>query len=253
MPKRAASIDESSIKSKTRKPSTMKNLSKHFSMTLLAGAILGGFQVARAEEPAGPLSVSANVSLTSNYVWRGYTQSDDNPALQGGFDLAHESGFYAGTWGSNVEFADAHSELDAYLGYQTELGSGATLDLGYLRYMYPGATDLDISELKAVLGYQQYSLGYYYSPDFADSIDTHYLELGVSYPLPEDFTLDATLGYYTYTGDDIDDYLNWSLAVSKEFAGVTFKLAYTDTDVKSASDPDGLADARAVFSISKSF
>lgn len=231
----------------------MKNLSKQISAALLAGVALGGFSVARAEEKAGPVSVSANVSLTSNYVWRGYTQTDDNPALQGGFDLNHESGFYLGTWGSNVEFADAHSELDGYLGYKATLASGATLDLGYIRYFYPGAEDIDFGELKAVAGYDKYTLGYYYSPDFTDGVDTHYFELGASYPLPQDFTLGATLGYYTYTGEGPDDYLNWSLSVSKEFYGVTFKLAYTDTDVKSADDADGLADARAVFSLSKSF
>ena len=67
-------------------------------------------------------SVSANVTFASDYVWRGMTQSD-GPAIQGGFDYAADSGFYAGIWGSNVNFNDgAGSELDYYFGYSTEMG-----------------------------------------------------------------------------------------------------------------------------------
>ena len=80
-------------------------------------------------------SVSANVSFTSDYIWRGMTQSDA-PAIQGGFDFAAENGFYAGIWGSNVNFNNgAGSELDLYFGYGTEIG-GVGVDVGYISYEY---------------------------------------------------------------------------------------------------------------------
>ena len=66
--------------------------------------------------------VSANVSFTSDYIWRGMTQTD-GPALQGGFDFESESGFYAGIWGSNVNFNNGNGqELDYYAGYGFSLG-----------------------------------------------------------------------------------------------------------------------------------
>jgi len=72
-------------------------------------------------------SVSANVSFASDYIWRGMTQSD-GPAVQGGFDYASEGGFYAGLWGSNVNFNDgAGSELDLYFGYGFEMGGVALM------------------------------------------------------------------------------------------------------------------------------
>ena len=84
-------------------------------------------------------AVSANVSFTSDYIWRGMTQSDA-PAIQGGFDFEAESGFYAGIWGSNVNFNNgAGSELDYYFGYATEVGS-VGVDVGYISYEYIDST-----------------------------------------------------------------------------------------------------------------
>jgi uncharacterized protein (TIGR02001 family) len=245
----------------------MKKLSRHFSIALLAGALLGNLSVAQAEENSGPWDLSANVTLASDYVLRGISQTDNSPALQGGFDAAHESGFYLGTWASNVKFlshnettdlwenSDAHLEIDAYLGYGKELPSGVNLDSAFIYYAYPDAADFDFWEIKLAAAYDMYNLSYYYTNDFFDET-THYLELGLEYGLPQDFTLGATLGYFYYADkpDGVDDdYVNWSLSVSKAYAGFDFKLAYTDTDIKGEDDPKNWADAHAVFSVSKSF
>ena len=81
-------------------------------------------------------AVSANVSFASDYIWRGMTQSD-GPAISGGFDYEADGGFYAGIWGSNVNFNDgAGSELDYYFGYGFEAGS-IGVDVGYIAYDYP--------------------------------------------------------------------------------------------------------------------
>ena len=92
-------------------------------------------------------AVSANVAFTSDYVWRGMTQSD-GPAIQGGFDFEAEGGFYAGIWGSNVNFNDgAGSELDYYAGYGFSMGD-VGVDIGYIAFDYPeNQTGLDFEEI----------------------------------------------------------------------------------------------------------
>ncbi|MFZ9314685.1 MAG: TorF family putative porin, partial [Burkholderiaceae bacterium] len=87
------------------------------------------------------LEISGNFGLTSNYKFRGISQTDNKPAAQGGFDLAHSSGLYIGTWTSNVsDWANAAGngqEIDLYAGYSTELPLGLGIDVGALKYYYP--------------------------------------------------------------------------------------------------------------------
>ena len=87
----------------------------------------------------------SNVALSSEYMWRGMTQTDGQAAISGGFDISGESGAYFGVWGSNVEYGDdATMELDYYLGYAGETEGGLSYDIGYLLYDFPGA-DYDLS------------------------------------------------------------------------------------------------------------
>ena len=105
--------------------------------TLIAATMLASTSVAQAE-------ISANVALATDYVFRGVSQTDNQFAIQGGFDWAHDSGFYLGTWASNVDSnffggaTDPQIELDLYGGFANEFGNGFGYDLGYLRYQYPG-------------------------------------------------------------------------------------------------------------------
>lgn len=230
---------------------------KKFTKSLLSIAVLGGVSsVAMAAD--APLSVSANVALTSDYVWRGTSQTNEDPAIQGGFDVSHSSGFYLGTWGSNVNYGDDSSmELDLYAGFANELASGLGYDVSYARFLYPGEENSAYGEFALALSYNIASLTYRYAPDFpdytgdGDDDSTHYLEFGLEYELAQGFTLGGTLGWMQFpdaSGGD-DDYLNWSLSVGTSVGGVDLSLAYTDTDI----DNDPLADGRAVFTISKSF
>ena len=135
-------------------------------------------------------SVSANVSFTSDYIWRGMTQSD-GPAIQGGFDYAAESGFYAGIWGSNVNFNDgAGSELDYYFGYGFEAGA-IGVDLGYVAFDYPDNTaGLDFEEIVIGLSYADFGLTFALGQDGAPD----YTE--VSY----------ALGAFGFSYGEYDDY-----------------------------------------------
>ena len=135
-------------------------------------------------------SVSANVSFASDYIWRGMTQTD-GPAMSGGFDYAAESGFYAGIWGSNVNFNDgAGSELDYYFGYGFEVG-GVGVDLGYVAFDYPeNNTGLDFEEV--VIGLSMGDLGFTFAlgqdsaPDYTE-ISYAFGDFGFSYGEYDDY------------------------------------------------------------------
>src|SRR5690606_3800728 len=92
--------------------------------------------------------VSANVTLATDYVFRGISQTDEKGAIQGGFDWAGETGLYAGIWASNVNFGgDASTEMDYYGGYAGETASGIGYDVGFIYYDYEGESELDYLEL----------------------------------------------------------------------------------------------------------
>jgi len=118
-----------------------------------AVALLSGVAttaVFAADAPAPEVSpIAANVTVTSSYAYRGLTQSNYRPAIQGGFDYAHESGFYIGNWNSSISWisdgyigttrpVSAPVEMDFYAGYKKELiGEGFATDVGVLQYYYP--------------------------------------------------------------------------------------------------------------------
>jgi uncharacterized protein (TIGR02001 family) len=189
--------------------------------------------VAFADEKKSDLGVSANVAMTSNYVWRGMTQSDDSPAVQGGFDLDYK-GVYVGVWGSNVKFtgSDASMELDAYGGYKNEI-SGIGYDIGYIQYAYPndskalnfGEAYLGLSyDFKVVEVSAKYSLGVK-----TDTIDPeNAYEGGVSVPLPMDISIDASIGNYENTG------VYYIAGITKTVGKFDFSVAYSAMDYEAA-------------------
>ena len=211
---------------------------------------------------AGDGPFTANVGLVSDYAYRGWSQTDERPALQGGFDYAHDSGLYAGVWGSNVSWLSDASpnvsnslELDLYGGYKGTAGA-IGYDVGLLQYYYPGSYPKGFNSPNTLEGYVGLSwefLSFKYSYSFTDlfglpdSEGSQYYDLGVSYELGGGFNLDAHYGYNDLKGGD--DYKDWKLGVTKEFGGFEFGLHYVDTDIK---DLD-LADDRFILSVSKSF
>ena len=131
--------------------------------SLITTAVLGAlaapsFVFAADAAPAPDLTVAYNIGLYSQYIFRGLTQTDRGPAVQGGVDLTHSSGFYLGAWATNISWlrdnygtdsstaipaysSGGHLELDLYGGYRYTFGSGVGIDLGALQYVYPGARD----------------------------------------------------------------------------------------------------------------
>ena len=179
---------------------------------LAAAILLGGFAAS-----AAATDLSGSAALTSDYVWRGSTQTQGDPAAQTGFRLDTDPGFYASAWGSNVDFggaSDAHTELDLVAGWAHALNSRVTLDASVIDYRYPGAAgDLDWAEvdLTATLDERYWvTLG-----GSTEALGTHesglYSLVGARFPLGDRFRLEATLGHYAL-GGSLPDYTHASLS-----------------------------------------
>jgi uncharacterized protein (TIGR02001 family) len=231
-----------------------------FKKTLIATALLAGSSAALAE-------ISGNVSMATDYVFRGWSQTDNQIAIQGGLDYAHDSGFYLGTWASNVDSnffsgtsTDPQIELDLYGGYSGELANGVGYDLGYIRYEYPGYGDADTNEVYLGGSFSNFSAKLVYSDELAfigSKESAWYLAGGYEMELPQGFGLSASLGYSFGDAFDndvfSDSYLDWSIGISKSVAGVDLGLTYTDVDLDSADDCNSdICDTKFVFSIGKS-
>ena len=182
-------------------------------------------------------AVSANVSFASDYVWRGMTQSD-GPAIQGGFDFEAESGFYAGIWGSNVNFNNgAGSELDLYLGYAFEVGS-IGVDVGYISYEYIDSDpDATFDETYLGLSYGDFGLSFAFG-------DYDYTE--VSYALG-----DVSFSYGDYDGYGSNFLISYGFSCGAYDCGLAYSDFSGDTDAAGdylyGQDEDAL-----VFSVSAS-
>ncbi len=195
---------------------------------------------------ASDLTISANLTIASNYVWRGMSQTSDSPALQGGIDLGYK-GFYLGTWGSNVEFgggSKASLEADLYVGYSAEL-LGINYDIGYFYGAYPNDSDSNFKE--ASLGLSKAFEGFGIHGKYAWGLDDgpDYWEVGGSVKLPMEFGLSAAYGDYENTGT------NYIISLSKEIGKFELKVAYTDFQADTTSDLDD--EDHIVATISTSF
>lgn len=152
---------------------------------------------------AAAQDVSGSAALTSDYVWRGSTQSHGDAAVQAGFKVAGESGFYASAWGSSVEFAPethASSELDFTVGWGGQLSEDWALDANLLHYRYPSTTvDLNWTELNTTLTWKNnYWLSLGWSPEaLGTTQDGLYSQLGARVPLSEQWRMEVMAGYYT--------------------------------------------------------
>lgn len=226
---------------------------KKITALCLAASTLLAASTAMAWE-SGDHSTSASVALGTDYVWRGYSQTDEEVAISGSFDYAHASGFYAGTWASNIDFgSDSSLEVDIYAGFGGDIGdSGLSFDVGVLRYMYPSEGEINWNEYYGSLSYSYFTAFVGYTDEYGgnDSIDATYYNFSGAYDVSlgeSIISLSAAVGYYDIDGNNTD-YTDWSVGASTELAGFGFDLSYIDTDV----DNDDLADDRIVFTISKS-
>jgi len=205
-----------------------------------------------ADASAPEYTFSGNVAVTSDYVFRGITQTNHHAAIQGGLDYAHQSGFYAGLWGSSISWlADQGSgsyptEVDVYGGYKGSIVDGVGYDVGVLSYYYPGTRNPGVSspnttELYAGLSYQWASFKYSRSTGNlfgwagSNGGNTHgssYYDLNLAPSIAEDWTLQAHLGRQTVAHRKSASYTDWRLGVSKDVGFGTLSLSYTDTNAE---------------------
>lgn len=177
-------------------------------------ALCGAVIVCAVVGTAQAAEVAGSATLTTDYVWRGSTQTQGDPAVQAGVKVTGESGFYGSIWGSNVEFAPethASSEYDFTVGWGHSLNDDWALDVNVLHYRYPSTTvDLNWTELNgtvtwkgnywASLGYSNEALGY-------DESGIYGL-VGAKFPINDKFRFEAAVAYYDLkdlNGDDRDD------------------------------------------------
>lgn len=235
----------------------MKNLI--IAALLLGATFTTGAAIAEAQE------ISGNVALTTDYRFRGISQTGRDPAIQGGFDYAHESGFYVGTWASNVSFTDGGTEIDLYAGWGTDINEDMSVDLGVLYYGYPSDNDADYVEIYGSFGFYGATLGLNFSPEYTfDTGSYFYLYGAYSMPLGENFSLDLNLGLNQFEKDNLDaflgavgagkSYIDYSIGVTTSLVGVDLTLAYVGTDIDKSDCFGGTKDCQgnAVFTISKS-
>lgn len=215
--------------------------------------------------PPKPITVSGNVAVVSDYRFRGVSQSDENFALQGGATVTHESGFYAGFWGSNLAgwgtFGGANLELDAIGGYKHSI-PGGTVDVGLTWYMYPGGADnTDFAEpyvkVSGTAGPATLLAGVAYAPkqralgNFSatpqsrgQSQDNLYLWGDGSIGIPTTkLTAKAHIGYSEGNpglgpnGTSVaptGKYWDWLIGADYVVGPVTLGVAYVDTDISRA-------------------
>jgi len=224
-------------------------MQKSAKITMLAASmVLLGASVSTAYA----VELSGDIAFTSDYAFRGISQTEEAPALQGGLSLSDESGFYLSVWGSNVDFlAEGTLELDVMLGWSGDINEDWSTDVGIMRYGYPNA-EIDGSnfwELYGSLSYKDMTFGLTYSDDYyANSGNFIYAYANYSYALTDNLTLDLHIGQNEYD-ESSASYLDWSVGVSTELLGAGISLSYVDTDIEDSY----LADSRVIFTISKSF
>ena len=181
-----------------------------------------------------------NLALTSDYVFRGITQTNYDPALQAGMDYAFgDSGWYVGIWGSNVDFADDDGpglEVDTYVGWNHDLSDSVNLDLSVVQYAYMGEREaygsIDYTEVLGALTWNEmitFNVGY--APDYANlDYSSTWVNLAGAWDVGNDFSINASIGHSQFS-DDNGSYNDWNIGVSKQFGPVNAALNYYDTNL----------------------
>lgn len=224
--------------------------------TLIAGAtaLVLASTLAIADEEEG--GFSGNVTIATDYSFRGVSQTLLLPAVQGGFDYELDSGFAFGTWSSNVNFGNGTSqELDLYVTYGMDLNDDTSLSVGLYQFEYPGEGDSsDYQELAASLDFSSISIGFVFSPNYVgvDDMQFTYLSAGYSTTLAEDVSLSASIGINSaddgfFYGED--SYIDYSVGVSIPISGIDVGLNVVGTNL---DVNDEATEGRLILSLSKS-
>jgi uncharacterized protein (TIGR02001 family) len=225
----------------------------------LGASTLGAWAQTAAPAPGG--SLSFNAAVVTDYRYRGISQSGKKPALQGGVDYSHPNGFYAGAWGSSIDWirddaavfglkpgasssGNTWLELDAYAGYKGSLGA-ASYDIGVLQYIFPGnhyanivgSVNANTTEAYGALTVGPVTAKYSHSLSdifgFANSQGSAYLDLSANFDLGQGWSLSPHWGHQKINNTPQASYTDYALTLGKDFGGnVSGSLAYSSTNNK---------------------
>ena len=234
-------------------------------ITIFSGAL---FVVSLILPDIAQADISANVAMTTDYRFRGISQTAESFALQGGFDYENESGFHAGLWSSSVDFQiqsvdDASTELDLYAGWGGEFDdSGIAWDVGFLHYNYPASDsslNYNFTEVNGTLSYQWLTIFYAHTSDyFGGSGAADYINVAAAFDLTDAWSVGASFGHQTVEDNSTWGTPNWNdykLFVAKNYQGFDFELALIDTDLSKTECFGGSSwcDSTVTFAVSKYF
>jgi uncharacterized protein (TIGR02001 family) len=237
-------------------------------MRYSTGLFAAGLLCMAAAANAG--EVTGTVTAVSDYDFRGVSLSAKDPALQASIDYAHDSGFYAGAWASNIDYGsdiDGDIELDLYLGFAGETEGGMGWDVGIVWYTYPDSSSSltassisDYPEIYAGITFGPVELKQWYTDDYSgSSLDALYTELNYGFELPADFGLNLHLGYNYGDAFDGFEYFDFAVGVGKTVGNFDLELKFTGTELD--EDDVGVVsfddvfnpEPRVLFSVSTTF
>jgi uncharacterized protein (TIGR02001 family) len=227
----------------------------------LAAAATLSSGVVTAAEPTPDFTVAYNLGATSDYRVRGIKQNNSNPAIQGGIDIGHKSGFYVGAWGSTVSdwtaaSAASNMEVDYYGGYKTEV-AGVALDFGTIYYNYPGVVANNIADTRevyvgAAYGPAALKVSRVMSRDYfasttsglaGDASGTMYYDLTLSHEVAPKLTAAVHAGYTDYkesasgyTSSGKFSYADYSLGLTYDYEGYMLGVKYFINDTKPGTE-----------------
>ena len=205
--------------------------------------------------PASDFTITGGATITSDYRFRGISQTNKRFAVQGTLGVSHSSGFYVGTWGSSIDdyvAAGGDAEIDLYGGYKKTF-DGTTVDVGVLYYYYPGSSEIisgydsdffePYASLSHTFGPVSAKVGAAYSPKqhaiaFGrnNREDNLYLYGEGSIAIPNvPITVSAHVGHNngrSLLTFGLKDYWDWNVGAAYVWKNLTFGVSYVDTDIK---------------------
>jgi len=239
-----------------------------FALATMAGGMVQAQEAAAAPEAKPDNEIMYNVAVTSDYRYRGISQTRKKPALQGGVDWVNNpTGFYAGTWASTIKWVkdgggDSSIEWDVYAGKRGNLTDDISYDVGGLGYIYPSNglnPSANTFELYGQLGYGPLSLKYSHSLTnlfgFADSKNSTYIDAQLNRDIGDGYIFNFHVGKQTVKNLSAATYIDWKVGLTKDFGIATVALAYLDTDTTFYVAPNGknLSKSALQLTVSKTF
>lgn len=243
----------------------MKTLSRACLGMLLAASAISTPAFAQEEEDSDGITITGSATVVSDYRFRGFSQSNEEAAIQGGFTIAHDSGLYVGTWGSSIGFNNG-TEIDVFAGFAKEVTPGLTADVGATVYLYPGVNNTTVIEpyaaLSGAIGPASVKAGIAWAPGGQNSLGDDsavyvYSDVGVQIP-DTPVKLKGHVGYAksdSFLGGLDGEVLDYSVGVDFTWKVLTLGVAYVNTDApKLGGYKEAVgADGAVVFSLGAAF